>query len=147
MRKKFAGAVITTATAAIALLLIGCGGGGSSTTTTSSASTAASASVCAAYAQVKSAGSSVKQLSPGSTSADQVKQTATQLNDSVQALASAASQAGGQVESSVKEAVSSFQTKLFSAANQPVSQQLVTVGTALGELQASLSQTVSQLHC
>ena len=147
MRKTFAGAVITTATAAIALLLVGCGGGGSSTTTTSSTSTVASASVCAAYAQVKSAGSSVKQLSPGSTSAAQVKQAATQLNDSVEGLSSAASQAGGQVESSVKDAVTSFQTKLFSATNQPVSQQLVIVGTALSQLETSLSQTVSQLHC
>jgi hypothetical protein len=60
MHKPFAGAVITTATAAIALLLVDCGGGGSSTTTRSSTSTVGNASVCGAYAQVKSAGSSVE---------------------------------------------------------------------------------------
>ena len=145
MRKTFAGAVITTGTATIALLVVGCGGGDSSTTTTSSNSTVASASVCAAYAQVKSAGGSFRQLSPGSTSSAQVQQAATQLNDSVGALSSAASQAGGQVESSVKDAVSSFHTKLYSAINQPVSQQLVTVGTAISQLETSL--TVSQLRC
>jgi hypothetical protein len=147
IRKTLAGAITITATAAIALLVLGCGGGGSSTTTTSTTSTEASASLCAAYTQVKSAGSSLKQLSPGSTSAAQVEQAATQLNDRVEALSSAASQAGGQVESSVKAAVSSFQTKVYSAAGQPVSQQLVTVGTALNQLETSLSTTVSQLHC
>jgi hypothetical protein len=76
-----------------------------------------------------------------------VKQAATKLNDSVEALSSAASQAGGQVGPSVKDAVTSFQTKIFSAANQPVSQQLVTVETALGQLETSLSQTVSQFRC
>ena len=147
MRHTFA--VPITAAVLIASLLAGCGGDDSSDSGTTTATTGASgdAAVCAAYAQVQADAKSIKQLDPANVTATQVKQKLGSLKTSVQVLGSAASETKGQAQSDVKSAVNSFESQLNSAEGQPVSQQLVTLGTAISGLQSSLSQTASDLKC
>ncbi len=96
---------------------------------------------------MQSAASAFTQLDPSTTSATEVKQAVSTLGTSAQALASTVSEAAGQAEASLKSAVSNFQSQLKSAEDQPVSQQLVTLGTVIGELDYSLSQAASELNC
>ena len=135
----------------IASLVAGCGGddsGSSPATETSTTSGAnGNAPVCATYALVVSAGKTVEQLDPSNASAAQVKRAVADLSKSVQALSSAASEAASQAASDIEPAVSRFQSQLDSAEGQPVSQQLSTLGTALGELESSLNKTISGLDC
>jgi uncharacterized protein YoxC len=127
-------------------LLAGCGGDDDSNSGSATTTTQTSSPVCAAYAQVQSTGNDLKQLDP-SASASEVKQAVAKLAASVQALSSAASQEAGQTQADIKSAVKGFQSKLNSAKGQPLSEQLVTLGTALGALESSLGQTTSQLGC
>jgi hypothetical protein len=149
MRKTIAIPIVTAIL--IASILAGCGGDdstgntGAATSTTTNAS--GNASVCATYALVQSAGDAVTQLDPSNASAAQVKQAVADLNKSAQALSSAASQAANAAGSDVKSAVSRFQAQSGSAQGQPVSQQLVTLGNALGQLESSLKETIAQFNC
>jgi hypothetical protein len=146
-------AVPTVTAVLIASLLAGCGGGGSSSSsstgaaTSTSTNTGASTPVCATFALVESAGNSVEKLDSGNASAAQVKQAAGNLQKSVKALSSAASEAAGQTGSEVKSAVDTFQSQVDAAQGQPASQQLKTLGAAAGKLESSLNQTIAQLGC
>ena len=147
MRKAF---VLGIATAAlIASLLAGCGGGGSSSSsTTAPSSTPSSATaVCADISAVQSAAKNLKQLDASTASAADVKQAIFKLAASAQALVSDASQASGQAQANLKAATNKFTSQLKSAADQPLSQGLVTVGNALSQFESSLSQTKAQFNC
>ena len=149
MRHVFALPTIIVVLAAS--LIAGCGDDDSTTTTnaggTTTATTGGSSAVCATFALVQSAGNDLKQIDPSQTTAAEVKEAVSNLGKSVQALGSAASDAGGQAKSDIESAVGSFQSELDSAEGQPIPQQLVTLGTALGQLQTSLSQPLSDLDC
>ncbi len=133
----------------IASLLVGCGGGGStgSATTAAGSQTGSATSVCADLSSLRSAANDFKQLAGGTASKAQVNQAIFKLAASAQTLASSASQVSGQAQADLKAAASSFVSQLKTAAGQPVSQQLVTVGDALNQFQSSLSQTKAQLKC
>ena len=134
----------------IASLLAGCGGGASSSsssTTAAGSTTSSGASVCADISNLQSAANDLKQLDASTASATDVKQTIFKLAVSAKALASSASQATGQAQADLKAATNKFISQLKSAANQPVSQGLVTVGNALDQFQSSLSQTKAQFKC
>jgi hypothetical protein len=141
-------ALPTVIAALSASLIAGCGGGSDSSSTSAATSTTTSASSpCADIAKVQSAASDFKQLDPSTASAKEVKGAIYGLGLTVKGLSSSASQAAGQAQSSLKSAASTFQSQLKSAVNQPVSKQLTTIGTALGQLESSLSQTKTQLNC
>ena len=133
----------------IASLLVGCGGG----TSTSSATTAggsqlsSATSVCADVSSLQSAAKDLKQLNGSTASETDVNQAIFKLAASAQALVSTASQPSGQAQTDLKAATSKFISQLKTAAGQPVSQQLVTVGNALDQFQSSLSRTKAQFKC
>jgi gas vesicle protein len=140
LRHPFAVAVVST------LALIGCGGDGDTTTTTATTTTTnagGGSAVCAAYAQVQSAGKALRQLDSRS-SPDQVSQAAADATTSVKALSSAASQTTSEARSNIKPAVSRFQAQLE---GQSIAERLTTIGTALGKLERSLKETANQLKC
>ena len=127
-----------------------CGGGnsGSSTTAATATSTSAGGSeICADIAKVKSAAKGFKQLDPSTTSATQIQQTVSKLGMSVKALSSTTAKAAGQARSDLKSAAHSFRSQLKSAQGQPVPQQLITLGAAIGQLEASLTEATTQLKC
>jgi hypothetical protein len=138
--------VVPIATAALLMsLLAGCGGGGSST---AGSSTAASAThVCDDISTIQSASNDLKQLDASTASAADVKKAIYTLAVSATALASDASKASAQAQSDLKGPTNKFVSELKSAAEQPVSQQLVTVGTALSQFKSSISQTTGQFKC
>jgi hypothetical protein len=145
--------VAGVAAALIASILAGCGGYGSSSSNTTAAtatSTSASASaneVCADISKVQSAADGFKQLDPSTASATQIQQTVSKLGTSVKALSSATAQAAGQAQSDLKSAAHSFRSQLKAAGDQPVAQQLITLGAAIGQLEASLTEATTQLKC
>jgi hypothetical protein len=149
VRNAFALPIIIAALAAS--LIAGCGDDGGTTTTTAGGTTTTTAggssAVCATFALVQSAGNDLKQIDPSQTTPAEVKKAVSNLGKSAQALGSAASEAGGQAKSDVEPAVRTFQSELDSAEGQPISQQLITLGTALGQLKTSLSQTLSDFDC
>jgi hypothetical protein len=146
---RHAFALPTIVVALAASLIAGCGDDDSATTTNAggTTTTGADSTVCATFALVQSAGNDLKQIDPSETTPAEVKEAVSNLGKSVQALGSAASDAGGQTKSDVEAAARSFQSELDSAEGQPIAQQLVTLGTALGQLQNSLTQTLSDLDC
>jgi hypothetical protein len=142
-------AAITTA-GSIASLLAGCGGGASSSsssTTAAGTQTSSAAAVCADISNLQSAANDLKQLNASTASATDVNQTILRLAASAQALVSSASEASGQAQADLKAATNKFISQLKTAAGQPVSQGVVTVGNALGQFQSSLSQTKAQFKC
>ncbi len=148
MRPTFALPIVTFTL--VASLLAGCGSdddsNGNTNGNTTTATTAASP-VCADVSNLRSAASDFKQLDASTASANEVKQAIFTLGTSAQALATTASEAAGPAKASLKSAVSSFQSELKSAVDQPVSQQLVALGTAIGDLESSLSQAARKLDC
>ncbi len=143
MRHVFA--VPITAAVVIASLLAGCGDDNSSNGDTTA--TAAASPVCADISRMQSAASDFTQLDSDNVSNTEVKQAIFALGTSVHALSSSVSKAAGQAQASLESAVSSFQSELKSAAGKPVSQQLVALGNAVGELEKSLIQAASDLNC
>lgn len=144
MRHTFAVPIVTLTF--VASLLAGCGDDDGSNGNPTTAATAASP-ICANISNIQSAASDFKQLDPSTVSARDVKQAIFTLGTSAKALSSSASEAAGQAKANLKSAVSSFQSELKSAVDQPVSQQLAALGTAIGELESSLSQTANKLDC
>jgi hypothetical protein len=130
----------------ITSLLTGCGGGNNTSTTTTTAASGNSA-VCASITKVKSAANAFKRLDPSTVSAAQLQKIFSNLSTSVTDLSSALSKAGPQAQADVKTGVDNFQSQLKSAQNQSLEQQLITLGTAIGQLQTSLSQATSQFKC
>jgi phage-related protein len=149
MRHTFAVPAISAVL--LAALLAGCGGGNSSSSSTTAASSSTTSvggsALCADISRVQSAANAFKQLDPSTTSAAQIGQAISNLGTSVQALASDAFEAAGEAGSNLKSAASSFQSQLKSAQDQPVPQQLVTLGAAIAELENSVTQTTTQLDC
>ena len=96
-----------------------------------------------------SAANDFNKLDPDNVSTTEVKQAIFVLGTSARALSSSVSKAAGQAQASLESAVSSFQSQLKSAAGKPeVSQQLVALGNAIGELEeTSLVQAESALNC
>jgi hypothetical protein len=142
--------VAIAAACSIALVLAGCGGGDSSSsgpTTAAGTQTSSGTSACADISNLQAAATELKQLNASNASATDVKQAMFRLAGSAQALASSASQASGQAQTSLKAATNEFVSQLKAAVDQPVSQQLVTVGKALSQFQSSVSQTKAQLKC
>jgi hypothetical protein len=138
--------------AAIAVLVAGCGGGGGSSSSTAAGSSTttnagSNSPVCATFALVQASKKDVEKLDPSNASPAKVKKAVTNLGKSVKALSSAASKAGGQAGSQITSATTAFQSQLDSASGQPVPQQLATLGNAIGQLESSLTQTMSQLKC
>jgi hypothetical protein len=144
MRSTLAIPVVTAIL--IASLLTGCGGGNNTSTTTTTAASGNSA-VCASITKVKSAANAFKRLDPSTVSAAQLQKTFSNLSTSVTDLSSALSKAGPQAQADVKTGVDNFKSQLKSAQNQSLEQQLITLGTAIGQLQTSLSQATSQFKC
>jgi hypothetical protein len=132
----------------IASLLTGCGGGtDTSATTTTATAASGNSAVCASITKVKSAANAFKRLDPSTVSAAQLQKTFSNLSTGVTDLSSALSKAGPQAKAEVKTGVDSFKSQLKSAQNQSLEQQLITLGTAIGQLQTSLSQATSQFKC
>ena len=138
LRHPFAVAVVLT------LVLVGCGGDDETTTTrTTTTSAGGDSAVCAAYAQVKSAGEDLKQLESGS-SPKQVGQAAAAARASVNQLSSAASQATSETRSNIKSAVDRFEAELEGLS---IAEGLAEIEPALSKLERSLKETASQLKC
>jgi hypothetical protein len=141
--------VAGVAAALIASLLAGCGGYGSSSSSTTAATAKphGASEVCADISKVESAANGFKQLDPSTASATQVQQAVSKLGTSVKALSSTTAQAAGQARSDLKSATNNFRSQLKTAGDQPVAQQLITLGAAIGQLEASLTEATTQLKC
>ena len=134
----------------VASLLAGCGGGGSSSSSGSTAAgtpTSSAAAVCADISSLQSAANDLKQLDASTASVDAVKQAIYKFGLSAHALVASTSQATGQAHADVTAAANKFASQVKPAVDQPVSQQLVTVGKALSQFENSLSQTKAQFKC
>jgi hypothetical protein len=140
-------AATTVLAAASALILAACGGGDDDTTTTTTGATTTgagdSSQVCAAYAQVKSAGKAVRELDRNS-SPTEVGQATSDVATSVKALSSAASEASGETKARIQAAVSSYQSELEGLS---LAERLAALGTAVSKLENSFSETARQLKC
>jgi hypothetical protein len=147
VRHTFAAPVATLTL--IVALMAGCGGGGSSSSTTAAGgSTSAGATpVCDDISGIQSAANDLKQLDASTASTADVKKVIYTLGINATALASDVPKTSGQTKSDLKNATNKFASELKSAVDQPVSQQLVTLGTALNQFKSSVSQTAAQFNC
>lgn len=141
------------------LALAGCGDDDDSTTTSSDSTTtattttgtsstsAASAEFCSDLSDLESEAQQVSQLNSSDLSASGLKQEASKVDSTVNDLASSGKELAGNLSSDVESAVNTFKSQTASLSSESVSQALVTLGNALGSLQASLKEVGSELSC